>query len=523
MGRNKILIVVISAIFIASFFLRFNSLSCGLPSKTARLSSFHFDEYMTFAALGGMNPSKLDFFPKEAVMCWGSFQVYSLGLILKTMQIVGIFNPSDKNEMKKNLLEADKMYLAGRIFTGLFSVLSFLLIFLIATRELGKKAALWASAFFASFYVEIYTGSIVKPDSIMLFWGILSFYFLRTWIIERKEKSFYMASLFAGLSFATKYTGIIFTLNFLLSLFIDFRNVDKKILVKRLVIYYFVVAAVFLIVNPYFLIAPEKSLPYFLAVLEKTKAQGSILMGYVEYFTEIIPVSYSLPAAFLFLFSFIYSFKSKESIVIYCIVFCAFYLVKFGYPLHQAFTYSLPMAPFFALLCGNFAAKGGRVAVIFCAAVLAYSFSYSFYQKSMWKDDNTISISSKWIEENISRDKIVCLSRIDIWTPTILRAYESPYKLKVFGEAKTNFAQGLVDMFSNSHLCDFVVLSEYENRIVDKDSRLKNLKSESLRLFDKKYEIKRPFSPFFEIFDSHHYLFASFMNPGFEIFQRGGK
>ncbi len=521
MGRNKILIAALSVIFLVSLFLRFNSLNCGLPSKTARLSSFHFDEYMTFGALGGMNPSKLDFFPGEAVMCWGSFQVYSVGAILKAMQITGIFNPAGKDEMRKNLAQADKMYYAGRIFTGLFSILSPFLIFLIVRREIGESAALWASAFFASFYVEIYTGSIVKPDSIMLFWGILSFYFLRGWIIEKKDRNFYLAAFFAGLSFATKYTGIIFAINFLASFFIDLRNEERKLLIKKFFTYFLIVAAVFFIVNPYFLIAPEKSLPHFLGMFEKTKAQGSVLKGYIEYFTQILPVSYSLPAVLLFLFSFFHTFKSRENIMIYCLVFCLFYIVKFGYPLHQAFTYSLPMAPFFALLAGNFAAKGGRAAVIFCAAVLVYSFSYSFYQKAMWKDENTIFASSRWIEGNIPHNKTVCLSRIDIWTPTVLRAYDTPYRIKVFGEAKTNFGEGLRDMLLNSDLCDFIVLSEYESRIIDKNPPLKLLKSEALAGFERKYEIKRPSSPLFEITDSHHYLFASFMNPGFEIFQRG--
>ncbi|NLI10766.1 MAG: phospholipid carrier-dependent glycosyltransferase [Elusimicrobia bacterium] len=516
--RSNLIIVLI---LIVSAFLRFNSLTCGVPSKTGRLTAYHFDEYMNFGALSQMNPSKFDFYPKDAVLGWGSFQVYSLGVMLKSMQISGLFNPAGKEEMKKNLKEADKMYYAGRIFTGFFSLLSVLLIFFLARKNLGEDSAFWASAFFASFYVETYLGSIVKPDSIMLFWGILSFYFLREWIADKKEKSFYLSAIFAGLSFATKYTGIIFVLNFLISFILERGEFQKKIILKRVFIYFSVVAAVFLLINPYYLIETKKASAHFFAMFDKTRAHGSALKGYWEYFSEILPVSYGLPFLLFLIPSFFYSLKSKNRFIYYCVIFSLFYVLKFGYPNKQSFTYSLPLAPFFALIAGYYAAKGNKKIKLFAAAVLLYTFSYSFYQKSLWKDENTILLTSQWIEKNISEDKTICLSRIDIWTPTVLRKYDTSYKIKVYGDAKTNFAQGIKDMFLDLPSCDYAVLSEYEIRLIEKNKPLKEIKNFYENNFEKAYEIKRPSFPLFEIKDSHHYLFASFMNPGFEILKRG--
>lgn len=515
--------VFLSAILFLSIFLRMEGLFCGLPSSTGRLSTFHFDEYMTFESLGNMKPASFDFYP-GITLCWGSFQVYAEGAVLKIMQLAGIFNPLSKDELKKNLRQADRMYISGRIMTGLFSLASVILIFVLARRFFGEKSALWTAAFLAFSYVEVYISSIVKPDSIMLFWGILSFYFLLFWQESARKKHLMLAAVFNGLSFASKYTGLIFFLNFaVLSFFLLRREGIKKTLVN-FILYGFLMTAVFLIVNPYFIIRPADSFSYFWAMFSKTSASGSLLAGYREYFLEIMPVSYGLPILIFFTASAIWALKSSRKLLHVPLFFCAFYIVKFGYPLNQAFTYSLPMAPFIALVCGVAAGEINKKWIYLAAFLtLLYSFSYCLWQKSLWTSENTVSKVSRYIEKNINTNSVFCISRMDIWTPVILRKYDTPYRLSIAGGPKTLFDEGLRMMLSNTSGCGYAVISEYENRIIASDLSLSALKKDMQEKFDRVYEIKRPENRLFVLSNSHHYLFASFMNPGFELFVKRGK
>lgn len=515
--------IFLAVIVLFSIFLRIEGLFCGLPSSTGRLSTFHFDEYMTFESLGNMKPSSFDFYP-GITLCWGSFQVYVQGAVLKIMQLAGAFNPLSKDELKKNLRQADRMYISGRIMTGLFSLASVILIFILSRRFFGEKSALWTAAFLAFSYVEVYISSIVKPDSIMLFWGILSFYFLLYWQESAKRKHLIAAAVFNGLSFASKYTGLIFFLNFAtFSLFLLRREGIKKTLINC-ILYGLAMTAVFLIVNPYFILRPADSFFYFWAMFSKTSASGSLLAGYREYFLEILPVSYGLPILLFFAGSAVWALKSRKKMLYVPLFFCAFYAVKFGYPLNQAFTYSLPMAPFIALVCGVAAGEINKKWIKIAASLtLLYSFHYCLWQKNLWTSENTVSKVSQYIEKNINTNSVFCISRMEIWTPTILRKYDTPYRLLIAGGPKTLFDEGLRIMLSNTSGCDAVVLSEYENRIIASDLRLSGLKKELQEKFDRVYEIRRPENRFFVLSGSHHYLFASFMNPGFELFVKRGK
>ncbi len=516
---SKKAVILLSAIIFLGIILRIQGLFCGLPSQTKRLSTFHFDEYITFEAIGRMNPSSFNFYPNEALY-WGSFQAYLQATILKAMQVLGIFKPGSKEEMRKNLFEADKMYISGRIITGIFSLASLVLMFFCGRLLYDEKTGLWSAAFMAFSYVEVYISSIVKPDSIMLFWGIFSFYFLLKWDKSENNKHLFTAAVLNGMSFASKYTGIIFFLNFLFFSYQKFRFNGMRKTLLNISFYAFLLTAVFFMINPYFIIKPDESFHYFWEIFSKTAINGSVISGYREYFLEILPVSYGLPYLLLFAFSSFLALKEKRAELYASLFFIAFYVIKFGYPLNQSFAYSLPIAPFMALTCAwAITHKNKNLIKVFGILVLIYSFSYSLWQKSLWSKDNTISRASQYIEKNIPFESSVCVSRIEIWTPIVLRKYDTPYeKIRTFGETKTTFKDGVELMLSQSDVCDYIVISEYESKIIHSNPQLYRLKKELEDKFEKIYNSRRPENFLFTLNNSHHYLFASFMNPDFDIY-----
>lgn len=522
---NKRVNLFFAVILVLSFYLRINSLYVGLPSVTGRLSTFHFDEYITFDALGKMNPSKFDFYPSDALY-WGTFQVYLQGFVLKSMEIFGFFKKGDKRFYQENLKEADKMYISGRIITVFFSLLSIIVIFLISKEFLDGYYVLIPPALYGFSYVDVYMASIVKPDVIMIFWGLVSFYFfvklLRDEKINRKYL-IYMA-VFNGLSFVSKYTGIIFAFFFGIYILMKMYKTKKYLEYTKYMIYYFVIVfMVFIIVNPYFIIRNQDCIKYMKGMLSKSYINGDILSGYMEYFTEILPVAIGWPYWVLGILSiFILIFKKDTDIRIkYSIWFVLFYYLKFGYAHNQAFTYSLPTVPFLAFISGYFIYRIKNYKKIVYSVffvVLFYNFSYSYYMKSKWSNDNTITKSSRWIENNIDKKSPVCLSRIEIWTPVVLRKYNSDYNINIFSPPSFTFAKGIERLLKNYDKCDYIILSEYESNILNKEFPEK--KDVIYENFENLAVFKRPRNKFFITSDSLHYLFAIFMNPDVYIYKK---
>ena len=59
---------------------------------------------------------KLDFYPGKA-LDWGSFHIYFLGAILKTLSITGIIDINSREYYKDHLNKADVLYIIGRLLS----------------------------------------------------------------------------------------------------------------------------------------------------------------------------------------------------------------------------------------------------------------------------------------------------------------------------------------------------------------------------------------------------------------------
>jgi len=498
---------------------------CGLPSKTGRLSTFHFDEYVTFDALSKMNPSKLDFYPSEVVMTWGTFQVYTLGFVLKTMEMTGLLKINNKEDLKNNLYMADRIYIAGRLINIFFSCLSILMIFLISRKILNGYYSLIPPLFFSLSYVEIYISSLVKPDVIMIFWGLCSLYFnLKNYIEEFSNKNLLLAAIFNGLSFITKYTGIVFAFPFI---FLSFYKLlkEKKInnFFKLNIIYFSLMFIILIIINPYFILRNSDVIKSMSVSFSKTYINCNIFKGYFNFFSERMPVSIGWPLWIFSIFSIIYSFISRRKELIFMSLFTLFYILKFEHSCRNVITYSLPLIPFFAILAGyffqNFFPKKFLYKVLFIL-IFFYTGAYSFYQKSLWNDNNTLQISSLWIENNIKKTDTVCLSRVDVWTPVVLRKYNTPYNLYVASKPNTTFEYSINSLTKNLDRCDFIVLSEFEKITLKEMKEGKDIEEKINANFELIKEFKRPRNPIFVLFESPHYLTADIVNPDIFIFKK---
>lgn len=504
--------------------LRLKGLTTGLPSDTGRLSTHHFDEYITFGALGRMEPAKLNFFASEALY-WGTFHVYLQGAVLKGMQAAGIFTPGDKDYLRQNLAMADRMYVSGRLISIIFSCLAIILLYYISAGLLSGYFALIPPLFLALAYVDIYMASLVKPDSLMLFFGLCSLYFtLKAVRGEGGLKTQLLAGAFNGLSFVTKYTGLVFGFHYAAAA--AYRAAVEKAPGKwlaRLALYILAAAAVFLLVNPYFILRNADTLYYMKAMFAKTNAAASVFKAYLEYLTQVLPASLGWPAAVLGLVSAVYALVSGRAELRIAAAFVAVYLLKFGCAADMIFTYSLPLIPFFALSCGYFIEKklSGKPALLaLAAAVFLYTAAYSAYQKYLWSDANTKAAASAWLEKSVPSGSLVCVSKVDVWTPEVLRRYEPGLRLRAATGPEALLSDSIKELVRTAGDCDYAVLSEFETDVIAGDEALSWIPERLAAGFEKAAEFRRPRSPLFVLPDGAHYLAASLMNPDTTVYRR---
>jgi 4-amino-4-deoxy-L-arabinose transferase-like glycosyltransferase len=521
---NKKLLLLFLAVLALGFSLRVKGLFTGLPSQTGRLSTYHFDEYITFGALGAMEPARLDLFPGEALY-WGTFQVYLQGAVLKGMQLTGLFRGGDKAYMAENLRMADRMYVSGRLIPIFFSSLSIVLLFLISLRLLSGYFALLPPLFLALSYVEIYMATLVKPDSIMLFWGLCSFYFcLKILRGEGGTGTTLLAGVFNGFSFVTKYTGLVFGFNY--SAAAAYRAVRERTPAKwlrNLALYVLALAVVFILINPYFILRNAETLVYMKAVFAKAGVSAGILGAYREYFFQVLPASFGWPAAALGLLSTGYALAGGNSREMrLAAAFSVVYLVKFGSAASPVFTYSLPLAPFFALTTAWLIERkfsGSRTALALAAVIFIYTAAYSTWHKAMWSDTNTLTRASAWLE-TLPPGTGVCVSKVEVWTPPALRRYHPALRVVAASESSSVLSESLTALEGILGGCDYAVVGEFEERELAADPELFRVGQALSDKFSVAAEFRRPRPWWFVTSDSHHYQGANFMNPDVYILKK---
>ena len=144
-----------------------------------------------------------------------------------------------------------------RIISIVISTLSIPVLYLISKQFVGVKYALLATVFFAAEanLVENSIFGITEPMFILL--GLLSFYFM----IQKNERYFPFAFVFAGLAFDTRINGIVLILILIVLSIIKIKN--QRTSIKTLSIGFLLL---FVIVAPINLIYPvlegNRALPY---------------------------------------------------------------------------------------------------------------------------------------------------------------------------------------------------------------------------------------------------------------------
>lgn len=445
MPRNHKLLL--AALLCAAFLLRTAGLRSGLPSETGRLATFHPDESITFYSLERMKPAELDFFPGDSLY-WGTFLVYAQGAAAKALQLAGIVKLGGRDYLLANLGEADKLYMSGRLLAALFATASVLVLFFIARRLLGARGAFLSAAFFSFFCVNAWMGSILKPDSIMLFWGLLAFNASLDIFEKGRRRDYLLAGAFVGLSAVSKYTGVVFALPAA-----------------------FAAAAAYAALNPYVLLRFPDVLPYVREMAGKGAWPADPLSGYAEYLLYLLPAAAGWP---LFLFSLAGFFRLaslRTAGALSAVIFSAAYFLKFGAPPEQAFTYSLPLTPFMALAAGALAEnifdrpRGKALAL----GVLSYTLAYAVFLQGLFLRPSTMTRAGEWIASNVPAGASIAISKNDTWIPPEIRRDATTYKISAGGTPQGPLSEAIIGLEGAAAGAEYLVLSDIEDFQAERD------------------------------------------------------
>lgn len=368
-------------LFAAALTLRIAGLKLGLPSETGGLTTLHPDESVTFYSLERMDPSKLDFYPGDS-LSWGTFYVYSVGALVKTLDIAGFIKLGDRENLKKNLGEVDKMYLSARALSAIFGALSVIALYFIGCLFLSERAAFASAMFMAVSQAPVMASALVKTDSVMLFWGLMSVYFSFKLLRKPSNANYSLAGVFLGLAFITKYSAALLVF-FPLAAHFHYAYVSRNPVfgLKKLFIFMLSGLAVFLVLNPYFILKFSDELKYMSIVAACGRIGGSLRELYAAYFLTVLPAAFGwsmVPFALAAMARW-FSGPSYEKKI--AVVYCALFAAWAGAAPYTYVLYTLPLAPFIFLAAGDLAhsifdSRWGKVIVI---AVFAQVLFYTLF------------------------------------------------------------------------------------------------------------------------------------------------
>ena len=462
--KNWLLIFLV----LAALSLRLVGIKLGLPSETGGLTTLHSDESVTFYTLEKMNPSKLDFYPGSDALSWGTFHLYAVGALIKTLDLTGVVKLGNRQQLKENLAEVDKMYLAARLFSVLFGVLSVVALYFIGSLFLDERAAMFSAVLMALAQAPVMSSYLVKTDGTMIFWALVSVYFSFKLLRNPSARNYSLAGFFLGLAFITKYSAVLLAFFPLAAHFYHAHKAHNPVFgFKKLAFFLLCGLAAFLICNPYFLIRPVDELDQIFTNVARAKMSADAFKSvglYAAYISVVLPAAigfFLVPFALVAVARWISGPASEKRIVaVYCILF----IVWAGANPSTYILYTLPVAPFLFLAAGDlahsiFGRRWGRVLVI---AVFAQALFYTVYVKRNYISDYTIKRADSWLRENLPADATVAIPKSDTWTPYVIRRHAGSFKVLEGASSQTIQSQAVAKLGAIYSNAEYVVISEPE-------------------------------------------------------------
>lgn len=204
-SKEKLALVLI---LLFAAVLRLSWVTWSLPGRF-HTATYNCDESTALTALQGMNPAKLDFNPVSdkhpCALSEGTFNIYTYGAVLKALSLVKYTTLTpDKDFYYSNIGEMAKLFLAGRLLSVFYGLLTVGAVFVLAKKMFGPGAGLLAAFFTALMPAHVVSSRYIIMNVPGAFWIVLAFVFMKKILDEGRARDYFLAGLATGLAAATR-------------------------------------------------------------------------------------------------------------------------------------------------------------------------------------------------------------------------------------------------------------------------------------------------------------------------------
>lgn len=256
------------------------------------------DERKTYGALYYMKPEKLDFDPKTWYGYGGSY-LYPLGFLLYLAKTLGLLVvTSEVMYYVRHPENTAIMYSTGRLLSIVCLLGTIIVLYKLGARLAGRFAGTTAMLAFGLSTLPLNQALVSKPHMYASFWALLSVYLILRYLDGPSTGRLLLAAGAAGWGFGASMVagGVALLFPFLL---FDFRELRGSVFC--ILMCWSVMAAVFLLTNPYAVVNPERylldftSIGFFSSYNFLVASTGKI----AAYLREMVMKSYFMPISVL--------------------------------------------------------------------------------------------------------------------------------------------------------------------------------------------------------------------------------
>ena len=260
------------------------------------------DDAFVLKAIKNLDPYKYDFDPNFYI--YGGGLIYASALALKISELSGyVLLNQDIAFYLKNPEMMGRIYKVLRVLVLIFSVIGISFVYMYTVKNHGQVVAILSTILMLINPESMASSHAIEPHMYtLLFFALSLLYAYKYYMSNALTYDFIPAAIFAGFSIGTQASSMYIVVPVIMSIFIAFRNkTESHHLIRDIAFYFIIVAAVVILINPYYVINIEGFIQDFYVGMENQVVNNSIkIYGWAPY-------QISMFLLLLFIASFLYS------------------------------------------------------------------------------------------------------------------------------------------------------------------------------------------------------------------------
>lgn len=365
------------------------------------------------------------------------FQFILTGAYLIPFYVLGAINPFAIMPSIDSLIIQHRLFEILRLNTLIFGLLSIFFIAKIAKEQLKINSNITIILFVIS-PLWLSLSNYFKYDIALIFWIILSLFYLLKFGSKPTLKNYLFAGIFCSLAVATKISALPIFLAYLFSYF--WFNKKHRWELKELLLGIILFFVIFMLFGIPDLLLGKGSWKEFLYsnLVSGSSGYSNLITGFNDWrqylLFQILPIDFGygffpiyILGIFYWIITFFKNFLSKKLSLFKNEIFILFCFLLFALSLFPLKTGAngnrlLVLLPFFSLLSSLFLSRIKSIIVsnkIVIGSLLVIFFMFQFYQSIIMIYVKCLpdvrQVSSQWIKNNIKQDTLIGIENIPIY------------------------------------------------------------------------------------------------------------